>query len=210
MIQSIHVTSIKFSEVAASVVGALTEFLGDSNNPSAQDVVSFVREVVEKFPALRPAICEQLMSTLSSIKSGRVFRGVLWILGEYVEEVEDVQKAMQEIRRVIGEIPILAEEQRLLDEQDAPEQKEENGTAEPAAGSKPKVLADGTYATENAFTSSTSAKLDAVKAAKKPPLRCETRLLIFFSIALTLFQPLSSAAISSLVRFWLRHSQSWS
>jgi len=43
LIQSIHVTAIKFSEVAASVVHALMDFLGDSSNPSALDVVAFVR-----------------------------------------------------------------------------------------------------------------------------------------------------------------------
>jgi hypothetical protein len=43
LIQSIHVCAVKFSEVAASVVHALMEFLGDSNNPSALDVVAFVR-----------------------------------------------------------------------------------------------------------------------------------------------------------------------
>lgn len=45
LIQSIHVTAIKFSEVAGSVVGALMEFLGDASNPSALDVVAFVRSV---------------------------------------------------------------------------------------------------------------------------------------------------------------------
>jgi hypothetical protein len=35
LLQSIHVTAIKFSDVAASVVGALMEFLDDSNKPSA-------------------------------------------------------------------------------------------------------------------------------------------------------------------------------
>jgi len=45
LIQSIHVTAIKFSEVAGSVVNALIEFLGDSNNPSALDVVAFARQV---------------------------------------------------------------------------------------------------------------------------------------------------------------------
>jgi coatomer subunit beta len=43
LIQSIHVCAIKFSEVAANVVHALMDFLGDANNPSALDVVSFVR-----------------------------------------------------------------------------------------------------------------------------------------------------------------------
>jgi len=43
LIQSIHTCAIKFSEVAASVVHVLMEFLGDSNNPSAVDVIAFVR-----------------------------------------------------------------------------------------------------------------------------------------------------------------------
>ncbi|GLB43734.1 putative the coatomer is a cytosolic protein complex that binds to dilysine motifs and reversibly associates with Golgi non- clathrin-coated vesicles, which further mediate biosynthetic protein transport from the ER, via the Golgi up to the trans Golgi network [Lyophyllum shimeji] len=179
LIQSIHVTAIKFSEVAASVVHALIEFLGDSNNPSALDVVSFVREVVEKFPHLRATITEKLISTLPEIKSGKVFRGVLWILGEYVETVSDIQSTMREIRKVLGEIPILASEQRLLDEASAEdgegkeggEDKEKEKEKAAAAASRPRVLADGTYATETAYTSTAAAKLEAVKAASKPPLR---------------------------------------
>ena len=68
----------------------------------------------------------------------------------------------------MGEIPILASEQKLLD--DVSEGKEGddqvNGHTKAAAptGSR-KVLADGTYATESALTSSAAAKakLDAVK-----------------------------------------------
>ncbi|KAJ2924380.1 hypothetical protein H1R20_g12715, partial [Candolleomyces eurysporus] len=175
LIQSIHVTAIKFSEVAASVVHALMDFLGDSNNPSALDVVSFVREVVEKFPHLRSSIAQKLINTLTEIKSGKVFRGVLWIIGEYTESAEDIQSAMREIRKVLGEIPILASEQKLLDEAngvadaEGGEDKEKEKAA--AAASRPKVNADGTYVTETAFSSSASARLEAVKAAAKPPLR---------------------------------------
>ena len=43
LIEFIHVTAIKFFEFAAGVVRALMEFLGDSNNSSALDVVAFVR-----------------------------------------------------------------------------------------------------------------------------------------------------------------------
>jgi coatomer subunit beta len=43
LIQSIHICAIKFSEVAGNVVYALMDFLGEANNPSALDVVSFVR-----------------------------------------------------------------------------------------------------------------------------------------------------------------------
>ncbi|KAF8890105.1 coatomer protein [Infundibulicybe gibba] len=178
LIQSIHVMAIKFSEVAASVVHALMDFLGDSNNPSALDVVSFVREVVEKFPALRATICEKLIHTLPEIKSGKVFRGILWILGEYVEDVADILTTIQEIRKVLGEIPILASEQRLLDEAsreggDGGEGGEDKEKEKPKTegGGRPRVLADGTYATETAYSSTTTARLEAVKAAAKPPLR---------------------------------------
>ena len=173
------------------------EFLGDPNNPSALDVVSFVRyifflsyplnlhssvlssEVVEKFPHLRATICEKLISTLSEIKSGQVSRGCLWILGEYVESVSDIQSTMREVRKVLGEIPILASEQRLLDAaggdgEEEEKEKEEKPKAE--GGGRPRVLADGTYATETAYTSASAARLEAVKAAAKPPLRSEQSL----------------------------------
>ncbi|KAH7886317.1 adaptin N terminal region-domain-containing protein [Phlebopus sp. FC_14] len=170
LIQNIHVMAIRFSEVAASVVHALMEFLGDSNNPSALDVVAFVREVVEKFPALRPAITEKLTSTLSSIKSGKVFRGVLWILGEYVEDIADIEAALAEIRRILGEIPILAAEMREAEGGGAEGAEEDvEATRGAGGGGRPRVLADGTYATESAYT---SAPIHGESSkATKPPLR---------------------------------------
>lgn len=57
-----------------------------------------------------------MIQTLGEIKSGKVFRGVLRILGEYVEGMSDIQSTLQEIREVLGEIPVLASEQQLLDE----------------------------------------------------------------------------------------------
>ena len=82
---------------------------------------------------------------------------------------------MREIRKVLGEIPILASEQRLLDEVntgdgEASEEKEK----QKEGGGRPKVLADGTYATETAFTSAGTANLESVKSASKPPLRSES------------------------------------
>jgi coatomer subunit beta len=43
------------------------------------------REVVEKFPALRPTITEKLVATFPEIKAGKVYRGAMWIVGEYCE-----------------------------------------------------------------------------------------------------------------------------
>ncbi|WWC95784.1 hypothetical protein V866_002650 [Kwoniella sp. B9012] len=172
LIQSIHSCAIKFSEVAANVVHVLMDFLGDSNNPSAVDVISFVREVVERFPDLRPAITEKLVSTFSEIKSGKVFRGAMWIVGEYATGPADIKKAIQEIRKVLGEIPILASEQRLLDEAEAADDNPTEKEEAPKAVTTTRVLPDGTYATETVYTSTAqAARLEQVRAATKPPLR---------------------------------------
>jgi hypothetical protein len=47
---------------------------------------STLSEVVEKFPNLRQSITERLLQSISEIKSGKVFRGALWIVGEYCSQ----------------------------------------------------------------------------------------------------------------------------
>lgn len=177
LIQSIHQCAIKFSEVAASVVEVLMDFITDFSGNSAVEVISFVKEVVEKFPKLRSSIVERLISTLGEVRAGKVYRGALWVIGEYSLNENDIKEAWKRIRASLGEIPILASEQRLLDEanSDEPEQQPQqvNGDAKPKPAQSKRVLADGTYATESALTSTASSKaaLEAVKAASKPPLR---------------------------------------
>jgi coatomer subunit beta len=177
LVHSIHQCAIRFSEVAASVVELLMDFIADFNNTSAVDVINFVKEVVEKFPKLRPSIVKRLVDTLSEVRAGKVYRGILWIVGEYSLEDNDIREAWKRIRASLGEIPILASEQRLLDNVDDGDEKDKdqvNGHHKSSAptGSR-RVLADGTYATETALTSQSAAaaKLEAVKAAQKPPLR---------------------------------------
>ena len=116
LIQSIHHCAIKFSEIAASVVDVLMDFIVDFNNNAAIEVISFVKEVVEKFPKLRSSIVERLVSTLGEVRAGKVYRGSLWVVGEYSFNEEDIRDAWKRIRASIGEIPILASEQRLLEE----------------------------------------------------------------------------------------------
>ena len=86
------------------------------------------------------------------------------------------------MRSVLGEIPILASEQRLLDEAGGDEDVKDEKEAETGRGekpkSKPKILADGTYATESAYTSASTSRLEAIKAAAKPPLRSKQSYLV--------------------------------
>ncbi|KAK3698460.1 coatomer subunit beta [Vermiconidia calcicola] len=204
LIHSIHQCAIKFSEIAQSVVGLLMDFIADFNNASAVDVISFVKGIVERFPKMRGSIVERLVSTLSEVRAGKVYRGSLWIVGEYSLEESDIQNAWKRIRSSLGEIPIVASEARLLEEQPNGEPKfdeQTNGHPKPSAptGSR-KVLADGTYATESALTSQSSerARLDAVKAAQKPPLR---QLILDGDFYL------ASVLSSTLTKLVMRHSE---
>ncbi|KAF2859839.1 Coatomer, beta subunit [Piedraia hortae CBS 480.64] len=171
VIHSIHQIAINHSDMAQSVVGSLMDFISDFNNASAVDVISFVKEIVEKFPAMRSGIISRLVETLAEVRAGKVYRGILWIVGEYALEEKDVRDAWKRIRASIGEVPIVASEARLLQEPEEEEAEPVKAKAEPT-GSR-KILADGTYATESALTSQSAAKsrLDAVRAAQKPPLR---------------------------------------
>jgi coatomer subunit beta len=180
------------------------DFIGDFNNNSAVDVISFVKEVVEKFPKLRGSIIERLVATLSEVRAGKVYRGVLWVVGEYSLETNDIREAWKRIRASLGEIPILASEQRLLDEvpdENAVALDQVNGHSKSGTptGSR-KVLADGTYATESALTSQSAvaAKLEAVKAAQKPPLR---------QLILDGDYYLATVLSSTLTKLVMRHSE---
>ena len=203
LIHSIHQCAVKFSEVAASVVDLLMDFIADFNATSAVDVISFVKEVVERFPKLRSSIVDRLVKTLSEVRAGKVYRGALWIVGEYSLEANDIREAWKKIRASLGEIPILSSEQRLLEEvPDEKKEQEEQPNGHPKAstpkGSR-KVLPDGTYATESALTSQSAAdaKLEAVKAAQKPPLR---QLILDGDFYL------ASVLSSTLTKLVMRHS----
>ena len=90
LIQAIHQCAVKFPDVASNVVHLLMDFLGDSNVASAMDVIIFVREVVETYPNLREAIVRKLLESLFQIKSDKVYRASLWIIGEYCRTSEDI------------------------------------------------------------------------------------------------------------------------
>lgn len=176
LIQTLHACAVRFPEVASEMVGELMSFLGDANNPSAVDVIAFVRELVERFPNLREDIIARLTNAFPEFKSGKVYRGALWIVGDYCASVASISNVMQQLRKVIGEVPILAAEQRQLDSERA-SNEEDAGASAGDSGSVAKqtatrVRADGTYATETAFST------DAASARQptRPPLRS---LLLF-------------------------------
>src|SRR5437763_4049755 len=112
----------------------------------------------------------------------------------------DIREAWKRIRASLGEIPILASGQRLLEAVPEDTEQASTGTKSSAPTGSRKVLADGTYATESALTSESAnlAKLEAVKAAQKPPLR---------SLILDGDFYLASVLSSTLTKLVMRHSE---
>ncbi|XP_025926622.1 coatomer subunit beta isoform X2 [Apteryx rowi] len=161
LVRTLHSCSVRFPDMAANVIPVLMEFLSDNNEAAAADVLEFVREAIQRFDNLRPLIVEKMLEVFHAIKSVKIYRGALWILGEYCSTKEDIQSVMTEVRRSLGEIPIVESEIK----KEAGELKPEE---EVTVGPAQKLVTEmGTYATQSALSSSRPAK----KEEDRPPLR---------------------------------------
>ena len=61
LVRTLHSCSIKFPDVAATVVPVLTDFLSESSEAASNDVLVFIREAIQRFDNLRPLIIEKLL-----------------------------------------------------------------------------------------------------------------------------------------------------
>lgn len=184
LVASIHQLAIRFPQTASSVVHALMEFIGDASSEAAEGVVAFVREVMERLPQLRTELTARLLASFTDIRHPRVFRGVLWIIGEYCQDSSAIQSAMAALRASIGEVPIVASEQREAERRaaaDAAANEEAAGSEKPAAPtviSRVAVLADGTYATQTALSEPAGGRGATSTAAANGLSRTPIRSLI--------------------------------
>lgn len=170
LVRTLHSCCVRFPDAAPNVIPVLMEFLSDSNEQAAADVLAFVREAMQRFEQLRPLVVTKLLEVFGSIKSSRIHRGALWLLGEYCASVEDIRTCLDQVRQALGDIPLVESELRKA----APDANAtQDGTTQPAppqttgAPSQRLVTADGTYATQSAFSSAPAVSTQA----SRPPLR---------------------------------------
>lgn len=159
LVRTLHTCCIKFPDVASSVIPVLIEFLSDTNELAASDVLIFIREAVEKFKNLRVLIIDKLIESFPIIKSVKTHRAALWILGEYCRDKDDIKRIIDVIGQSIGEVPIVEiEQKRLMGEKIESEEKQQQLLQQQQqidAGNdkqNTKVTSDGTYATQSAFS----------------------------------------------------------
>lgn len=168
LVRTLHTCSIKYPDVAQQIIPALVEFLSDTNELASADVLIFIREAIEKFPALRPLIIEKLLESFPAIRSTKIHRSAMWILGEYAASAKEVIEVFDVIQQTLGEVPIVEMEQKKLNSENNSENEHQNGTspAAPTTVTTTKITSDGTYATQSAFSVPAVAKKE-----NRPPLR---------------------------------------
>lgn len=168
LITTIHKVAIRFVEVAANVVSLLLDFIPDLSSVAASGVIFFVKEVIEKYPHLKADILGSLLSIMDSIKSAKAYRGASWVLGEYAETDEEIQRCWKHIRSSVGEVPILQSEMKKLASGSEEDQNEANEKVENKRNG-PVILPDGTYGTESAFDA--VEKPESEESNSKSPMR---------------------------------------
>lgn len=89
------------------------------------------------------------MESFSDIKSVKVHRAALWILGEFGNSMDDIEAVMKQVHQTLGDIPLVEAEMKIVAGEKTEEEPVQN-TGSTNANSK-LVTSDGTYASQSAF-----------------------------------------------------------
>jgi len=147
------------------------DFMTESDQSTALEVVMYIRELVASFPDLRSLILQRVSDNLVDMQQSRVLRGCLWLVSEYCEDESLCENLVTGMVTSLRPFPLVATE-----EKDPKEKKEANAeakeskpsTAAPKFRTETVILADGTYGQKTVYE---SAEDDSVQVAKKVPLR---------------------------------------
>jgi coatomer subunit beta len=72
--------------------------------------LTIIREVVERYADLKQSITRRLLECLPQVKSSKVYRTALWIIGEFSNTPEDIDNVFTTLREALGELPLVPEE----------------------------------------------------------------------------------------------------
>lgn len=93
------------------------------------------------------------MESFPAIKSTKIHRSALWILGEYADNSKEVIDILDVIYQSLGDVPIVEAEQKKLNgeiEKETDGNNTTNVTGQSMTNNK--ITSDGTYATQSAFS----------------------------------------------------------
>ncbi|KAK9500807.1 hypothetical protein O3M35_002001 [Rhynocoris fuscipes] len=177
LVRTVHCCCMKFPDIAATIIPVVIEFLSDTVDLASYEILIFLREAINKFEHLRLTIIQHLIEVFSSIKSVRVHRATLWILGEYAIG-DNIVLVLKQIWLSLGELPFVDDDLKKIGEQKISQDIERSIT------NTKLITPDGTYASQSVFNSTPLSKNKDM-----PPLRkylMEGDFFIGASIASTL------------------------
>ncbi|KAK8803704.1 hypothetical protein WA158_001398 [Blastocystis sp. Blastoise] len=141
LIKSIHICTVKFPEIAPAVVHLLLDYL---NTDAASQIMCLTREIMCKYPDMQTSVIEKLQSVFLSIDQIDILQNELYLLGEY-SEGSLVESSWNTIINALGPLPLLSD---ISQNNQVNLTEAEPVDSEDTLNNKPKVLADGTYATQ--------------------------------------------------------------
>lgn len=139
LVKAMHGCASRFTDVAETVINTLLELLSAEGG---MQIVSFVRSLVEQYPALRSTVLTKLLGSIEDVTSNAVMCVCLWILGEYCSSPDILEEAFNDITGLVGEAPFVAQ----------PKKDDAEKEAAPKIITKNVVLSDGTYATQTVYS----------------------------------------------------------
>lgn len=92
-----------------------------------------------------------MLESFGDIKSVKVHRAALWILGEYSNSADDIEAVMKQVHQTLGEIPLVEAELKLVAGDKSDEEPAQHSTATAISSNSKLVTSDGTYASQSAF-----------------------------------------------------------
>jgi len=99
----------KFPDVHAKVVDFFLNCLTTVDEATSEVILQLIRDTSQRFPELRHDVIEKLLTVLPDVSYEKVFRGILFILGQFAQE-DQIQVALQTIMGVIGTLPLHPED----------------------------------------------------------------------------------------------------
>eukprot|EP00871_Galdieria_phlegrea_P000180 jgi/Galph1/1162/GphlegSOOS_G5751.1 len=182
LLQFVRNIAMSFQDCAASATNVLEEFIGDEFGLVASDAVVALREVAVKYPMLQASILEKLSRLVStaSIRNPRVLRGIFWILAEFSSHPDQINFSFHSILNTINPLPLSPKVLKRLESESLLASSEvlsvsSDHSFHSVSSKKPKVLPDGTYASQTVadeFVSSAGSGLEKRDMNKLgPPVR---------------------------------------
>jgi coatomer subunit beta len=155
LLEALHGLANRFAEVAPEVMNSYLDVLKSGSSTVSESLVAYIKEGLFRYPRLRQVYLSSVIKALPGVTDSRAIRNLLWVLGEFCDEPGSIGAALASISACLGELPMLAAEERneaSIKAVDQGEAVEVVSAHRPVAARGPRVLADGTYASESAMT----------------------------------------------------------